>query len=317
MDTTINSRLAVDVYEAAKPRQEEEWFDLDGHRIKVVRRFDDESGYQGVLYESLQTGELILAHRGTEFDKQLVKDGLIADGGMVMFGANSQAKAAMNATEFALEYAKNNAEACGAMPLSVVGHSLGGTLAQITAYRYGLRGETFNAYGAAGLTADLHEGGSQIINHVRATDFVSAASRHVGEVRVYAAQKDIQALELAGYANDDRRFTDLRNPLAVVAGVGVEAHYSRNFLADNDLGIGGSITGAENAARYEQYKPMIDKYRADVATLHNTLALPRNVVDGVVDRARNVFAGRDMQEQPAALRQTGCAAGHEGGGCHS
>lgn len=307
MDTSTNAKLAADVYEAEQPRQDLEIFDLDGQKFKVISRFDDRSGYQGVLYQSMDSGELILAHRGTEFDKQLVKDGIVADGGMVLVGANRQAGAAMKATEFALEYAKSNAEACGPLALSVTGHSLGGTLAQITAYRYGLRGETFDAYGAAGLTTDMREGGSQIINHVRATDFVSAASRHVGEVRVYAAEKDIRALALAGYANDDRRFTDLRNPLAVVAGVGVEAHYSRNFLPDNDLNIGGSIVSAENAARYEQHKPMIDKYRADVAAMHNTLALPRNIVDGVVDGTRNVFTGREMQEQAAALRQTACA----------
>ncbi|WP_305806600.1 XVIPCD domain-containing protein [Stenotrophomonas sp. YIM B06876] len=51
-------------------------------------------------------------------------------------GGNSQVNAAMKATEFALEYAKENAEACGPLSLSVVGHSLGGTLAQITAYRF-------------------------------------------------------------------------------------------------------------------------------------------------------------------------------------
>ena len=78
-----------------------------------------------------------------------------------------------------------------------------------------------------------------IVNHVRATDFVSAASGHVGEVRLYAAPQDVQALQRAGYANDGRRFSDLRNPLQVMADVGVQAHYSRNFLPDNDLDIGG------------------------------------------------------------------------------
>ncbi len=250
---------------------------------------------------------MVLAHRGTEFDRELVKDGLLTDGGMVLTGVNRQVADAMRATEYALDYARDNPESCGPAALTVTGHSLGGTLAQITAYRYGLRGETFNAYGAAGLTADMHEGGSQIINHVRASDFVSAASRHVGEVRAYAAQEDVQTLQSAGYANDDRRFTDLRNPLAVVAGIGVEAHYSRNFHGNNDLRIGGSIVSADNSARYEQYRPLIDKYRTDVATIHSALAMPRNMVDGVVDGARHVFTGRGMRELPAALRQTACA----------
>jgi pimeloyl-ACP methyl ester carboxylesterase len=299
--------LAVDSYVDPRSRGDDETIKIDGHRFRAIKHFNEPSGYQGTVYQDEVTGGLVLAHRGTEFDRQLLKDGIVTDGGMVLIGRNTQVDDAMLATAWALKLAENLGDGCGEIPLTVTGHSLGGTLAQITAYRYGLRGETFDAYGAAGLTTDMREGGNQIINHVRATDFVSAASRHVGEVRVYAAEKDLRALESAGYANDDRRFTDLRNPLAVVAGVGVEAHYSRNFLADNDLAIGGSIVSAENAARYEQRKPMIDKYRADVAAMHNTLALPRNIVDGVVDGARNVFTGREMQEQAAALRQTACA----------
>jgi hypothetical protein len=308
MDTTTNAELSVDVYQGEDERAQGQTFEKNGIEFQVIKRFDDDSGYQGVLYQNKVSGELILAHRGTEFDRELVKDGLIADGGMVLLGVNSQVSAAEQATEYALKYAEDNKEACGPLALTVTGHSLGGTLAQITAYRYGLRGETFDAYGAAGLVADMKEGGGQIINHVRATDFVSAASRHVGDVRIYAAEKDIQALDAAGYENDDRRWTDLRNPIPVVKGVGVEAHYSRNFLSQNDLGIGGSIISAENSARYEQHRPMVDKYRGDVAAVHNVLAFPRNTIDAVVDTGRQVFTGRDPVEQAALLRQTGCVA---------
>jgi hypothetical protein len=299
--------LAVDSYVDPRSRGDDETINVDGHKFRAIKHFSEPSGYQGTVYQDEVTGYLVVAHRGTEFDKQLVKDGIVTDLGMVLVGANAQVDDAMVTTAWAVQMAEELAGDCGEIPLAVTGHSLGGTLAQITAYRYGLKGETFDSYGAAGLVADMREGGSQIINHVRATDFVSAASRHVGEVRIYAAFRDIHALESAGYANDDRRFTDLRNPLAVVAGVGVEAHYSRNFLPENDLNIGGSIVSAENSMRYEQYKPMIEKYRSDVAAIHNAFALPRNIVDDAVDRARNVLTGRDMQEQPVPLRETGCA----------
>lgn len=307
MDTTTHAMLAVDSYEGGEPRVEDQDVFVGDQKFKVVKRFDDRSGYQGILYENVGSGELVLAHRGTEFNRELVKDGILTDTGMVLIGANRQVAAAEAATEFALKYAQDNAESCGPRALTVTGHSLGGTLAQMTAYRYGLRGETFDAYGAAGLTAGMQEGGSQIINHVRATDFVSAASKHVGEVRIYAAEKDVRALEAAGYANDNRRLTDLRNPLAVAIEIGIEAHYSRNFLPENDLQIGGSIVSEQNSARYAQYQPMIDKYRQDVAVIHNTLALPRNVIDAVTDKARQVFTGRDPVEQAASLRQTECA----------
>lgn len=89
--------------------------------------------------------------------------------------------------------------------------------------------------------------------------------------------------------------------------IGIEAHYSRNFLPENDLQIGGSIVSEQNSARYAQYQPMIDKYGQDIGVIHNILALPRNVIDAVTDKARQVFTGRDPVEQAASLRQTGCA----------
>lgn len=181
-------------------------------------------------------------------------------------------------------------------------------MAQDGGHRYGLPTETFDAYGAAGLVADLRPDVGHIVNHVRATDFVSAASGHVGEVRLYAAPQDVQALQRAGYANDGRRFSDLRNPLQVMADVGVQAHYSRNFLPDNDLDIGGSIISAHNQQRYLQYQPMFDKFRADVATLHNVLALPRNVLDTVTDHVRHAVSGRPLERDAAALVISACPA---------
>lgn len=191
--------------------------------------------------------------------------------------------------------------------ITTTGHSLGGTLAQLTAYELGLRGETFDAYGAAGLIADIPEGGNQVINHVRSTDFVSAASQHHGEVRVYSPQQDIDALLDQGYANDGRRLSDLRNPLGVALGIGIEAHYSRNFLPGNNL-LGESVISEANAARYAQHQPQVDKYRNDIGLIHGTLALPRNMTDQVIDTAREVVRGRQAQSLPGpAFDASHCA----------
>lgn len=312
MSTLANALLSVDSYREEHERDPREIINADGHQYELKRTFSDASGYQGVLYQDLVTGNLILAHRGTEFGRQPVRDGVIADLGMVVTGFNAQVAAARRATEAALAYAQDKARDCGPLELTVTGHSLGGFLAQYTGHRYGLHTETFDAYGAAGLVADLRPDVGHIVNHVRATDFVSAASQHVGEVRIYAAQQDVEALQRAGYANDGRRLSDLRNPLAVMAGVGIAAHYSRNFLPDNDLGIGGSIIGADNQQRYLHHQPMFDKYRQDVATLHDVLALPRNVVDGVIDHVRHAVSGRPLERDFAELRVTGCPRPLEG-----
>jgi surfactin synthase thioesterase subunit len=282
ISTDEYAALAADAYKTYPRTAWENGITVDGVQFRIIDQASTSSGYQGTIYQNVNSGELVLAHRGTEFDRELVKDGIAADGGMVLLGANSQADDARKFTQHALERAADFGQDKGDAPLTVTGHSLGGTLAQITAYEYGLKGETFDAYGAAGLTGHIPQGGHDVVNHVRATDFVSAASQHYGQVHVYATEQDIAALKEHGYANDQRFLTDVRNPIGVAFGVGVSAHYSSNFLPTNPEG-GGSIINADNAARYAEFQPMVDKYRGDVHLIHQGLALPRNVVHGVTD----------------------------------
>ncbi|AKS16231.1 hypothetical protein AEA00_09995 [Xanthomonas campestris pv. campestris] len=51
---------------------------------KLVEYVDRPSGYQGMIYRRVDTGELVVAHRGTEFERQLQQDGVSADGGMYL-----------------------------------------------------------------------------------------------------------------------------------------------------------------------------------------------------------------------------------------
>jgi hypothetical protein len=281
--TQASAALAADAYVFHPKEEWKKGVVADGMEYEIIDQVSKPSGYQGTLYRNKDTGELVVAHRGTEFDRQLVKDGVLADGGMVLAGVNSESSDALQFTQRAIDRVNElNTNGLETPDPIVVGHSLGGTLTQISCYELGLQGETFDAYGAAGLTRHIPEGGHEVINHVRATDFVSAASRHYGEVRTYAIEQDIAALKDHGYANDHRFLTDVRNPLGVTFGVGVAAHYSSNFLPDNPDGK-GSIISAENQARYTEYQPMIDKYRGDVHIIHQGLALPRNVVHGVAD----------------------------------
>jgi hypothetical protein len=131
-----------------------------------------------------------------------------------------------------------------------------------------LKGETFNAYGAAGLFQGVPEGGHQVIDHVRATDMVSAASQHFGEVRVYAVQQDIDTLTKAGY-RDDSTLLSPRNP---VKAIDFKAHAIDNFVSDSKL-LGHSIIGPEGRAMYREHQQMIDRYRHDVMDLRTGLSL--------------------------------------------
>ena len=98
-------------------------------------------------YRRLDTNELVVVHRGTEFETRQDRE---ADMRMVKSHTNPQYNDARALTEVANAMAKHN----GAK-IYQTGHSLGGALAQLCGNRYSHRTETFNAFGAAGLKEAL------------------------------------------------------------------------------------------------------------------------------------------------------------------
>lgn len=176
---------------------------VGGIEYKVVDYYSNPvTGYQGTAYQRLDTNEVVIASRGTEPSGGTVQDAL-ADLGMIVTGFNAQLP---DARAFA-KRVQENVDATAArkgIPLPTItatGHSLGGALTEALAYENHWHGETFNGFGAVDLQYNIPEGGAQVINHVRVTDVVGAANRHFGEVRYYATQEDIEALNTAGYTN--------------------------------------------------------------------------------------------------------------------
>lgn len=285
IDTTEYALLARHAYKDAKPGQT---VDAAGAEYVVVDHVDDpRTGFQATAYQRSDTRQIVIAFRGTEFDREPLQDGGV-DAGMVLTGLNAQAPEARAFTERVLDRAKLDAELNHhPLDVTVTGHSLGGTLAEIAAAKYGLKGETFNAYGAAGLLYGIPEGGHQVIDHVRAGDLVSAASPHFGEVLIYAAPQDIETLSKAGYRDDSGPLSP-RNPIKATD---FTAHAIDNFVPDNKI-LGYSIASPEGEALYQQHKGMIDRYREDVRDVRTVLSapweLPRAVVHGVEDAGRTV-----------------------------
>lgn len=226
----------------------------DGRKFEVVDFYSnglDSSGYYGAIYEDVSTGELIVAHRGTEGDAEWgvkVKD-LIADAQMAMNQVNQQ----LSGAEFMVRQALELASSRGTT-VSVTGHSLGGALTQITAYNHGLYGETFNAYGASSENG-IPEGGVQVINHIRVTDMVAAAGTHFGEVRMYATVVDVRLLFLDSTSGILPLFTDAvqLNPTVT--------HSPKQFY---DTTESASIIGQDYVDRYLAAKILYDAYRAQI-----------------------------------------------------
>ncbi|WP_191091480.1 hypothetical protein [Xanthomonas sontii] len=274
------AELARDVYDAPQETgRNSKAVDIGGVFYKRLEYVDRPSGYQGILYQRMDSGELIVAHRGTEFDRQPLRDGLAVDGGMVMTRHNAQVADAVAFTSHALEYADKLAKDGAAPVVTVTGHSLGGALAEVTAHHFGLKGETFNAYGAVSLDRRIPEGGTDVVNHVMAGDPVSAASRHYGQVRIYATPEEVAALQRAGYDNS-RGGWDARNPFNAVGGLIVESHRMHNFLPVDGNGRPDRSVLEDPAAqqRAAQYAPMIGRYREDVESMRiGTTLLARGV----------------------------------------
>lgn len=115
---------------------------------------DSSTGFHATAYRSVDVPHnIIIAYRGTDPDflhhTRTTGQDAAVDFQMVRDRVNPQ-KA--DAGAFTAEMIRK-AEAHG-IPLdqiTVAGHSLGGTLAEIEAWEFKLHGATFNAYGAVGL----------------------------------------------------------------------------------------------------------------------------------------------------------------------
>lgn len=309
LSTEDYALLARDVYRDRSPRENVE---LGGVKYRVLDHVDNpQTGYQGTAYQRLDTGEVVIAHRGTEFDREPVHDGGV-DAGMVLTGLNAQAPDALAFAQKVMGEAKQESEKLGTpYNVTVTGHSLGGTLAELTAGKLDLKGETFNAYGAAGLLYGLPEGGHQVIDHIRAGDLVSAASPHFGEVRIYAAPQDIDTLSKAGYRDDSGPLSP-RNPIKATD---FSAHGIDNFIEGNKV-LGHSIVGPQGEALYQQHKGMIDRYREDIRDVRTALSapweVPRAIVHGVESAAHSVgdAVTHAAHEVGDALEAVGDRASH-------
>ena len=234
---------------------------LIGQRYAIFGYKDDPvSGFHGTAYRNLDTNEIIIAYRGTDPDFKhhtgtTVKDAIV-DYTMVRDQINPQEKAAHDFTAEMLKKAQDNG--ISKEQVTVAGHSLGGTLAEIEAWKFGLHGMTLNAYGAVDLGYGVTNGGSQITDYVVAGDVVSAASHHFGKVVTLATDQDIEKLREARYI-DALSGAAEPNPLM---GIVLTDHGSTKFNGPDSLLKPKNLARAQQ--NYADNKVAIDQFRGDI-----------------------------------------------------
>jgi hypothetical protein len=229
---------------------------INDHKYKVFAYAANASGFHATAYKQVEPPHgIIIAYRGTDPGHALttVQDAAV-DAIMVTSKINPQLRDADRFTEQVLEKAKMQ----GVSPASitVAGHSLGGTLAQVEACRHQLHGQTFNAFGAAELGLGIPAGGNQVINNVLAGDPVSAAGQQFGMVRVYATTADVAQLQQAGYLDGRHGF------VPALQGMRLGDHSIDNFAPDPGRGL--SVLTADNEARANTNALSIATFRHDV-----------------------------------------------------
>lgn len=235
------------------------------YRVLAVHK-NPTTDYQGVVYQDVRTNEIVVAHRGTSSLMDVN-----VDLKMVIHKANIQAEDAAKLTMMALKEADkfHNKHPEQSQPrITQVGHSLGGTLAQIQSYRFKQEGVTFNAYGAAALNG-IPKGGDKVINYSLASDAVSAASPHYGKMVILAKERELIMLKLNGYSNNSNGIPYLKETVSPAAGSLLWSHGIANFTGINSILSERNYQPALELA--ERNKKLINDYRDDVNDYRNTL----------------------------------------------
>lgn len=138
---------------------------------------NDKTGYYGEAYHNPTTNTLIIVSRGTEPDswKDWQTNNQMLD--------NELPKAFEVANNYYLQvttqFSTNN-------PTIICdGHSMGGTISQFLAAKYGVQAYTFDAFGAKSMleanNIDISTAQDNIVNFVTETDVTGNSSDHVGQ----------------------------------------------------------------------------------------------------------------------------------------
>jgi hypothetical protein len=236
--------------------------DVGGRQYYIRAAQSRPSGFQATAYQEAKPPHaIIIAYRGTQgLHDALVDVVLVAD------KVNPQEADARAFTERVLVYARQYG--IPTREVTVTGHSLGGTLAEIEAWRFGLHGNTFNAYGAADLGYGVPQNGASVTNYVEALDVVSAAGHHFGQIVPLATPQDVTLL------NETSLFGSRTHAIEIARRRALSAHSITNFAPDAG---GASILTPDDAALAQTNIQAIGTYRNNIHALRSQIHVASEV----------------------------------------
>jgi pimeloyl-ACP methyl ester carboxylesterase len=243
-----------------------------GQEYKVFGYKDDPvTGFHATAYQNVASHEIIIAYRGTDPDfhghKLTMAQDIAVDATMVRNVVNPQKDAASAFTAEIID--KAALLGLSKDQVTVAGHSLGGTLAEIEAAEFGLRGTTLNAYGAVGMIDGPPLPGCQLTNYRMAGDPVSAANAHIGTVVPLASQEDVASLQAGRYLHAPAGSAP-PNPLRAMRGAD---HSGDHFTgADGHINVLDPKVMADYQQRYKDNQAGFDRLSGDLHRERGELA---------------------------------------------
>ncbi len=300
------------------PSQNEKGFS----EFKVVATHENpDNGYFGAVYVNTETDEVTVAHRGTDagnwtlngtvsppptiptllFNGHLpANKDLATDIGMVVDKTNRQIADAQILTDKAEEYVKNNPDKYPGSEgdhITHVGHSLGGTEAQATAYNNNQKAVTFNAFPAGGLKG-LKEGGSAdgITNHVMVGDPVSFISpftnfnEHLGETKLYTTEEQRDKFE-GNFIERLDVMNDITHPLHL------SEHFMDNFTGSNSVLLNDNEL--KNSKENQNNSKQVDRFFNDMTNGPEA----RRVAEQARQESQAMQPTQESKQEPAAKSQ--------------
>ncbi len=162
---------------------------INGKTYIVLQSIDNlANSYQGAVLKDVTDNVVVVVNRGSQEAEDFAIDLKMAE-----TSANAQWDDADRLALWANTYASINKISS----IVSVGHSLGGTLTQLQAAKYGWAAVTFNAYGAGEVAAAKGitiSSSANITNYRELFDLVSDASTQIGQVITVANQGDLPYL---------------------------------------------------------------------------------------------------------------------------